>query len=167
MHSGPVTAVAVAADNSFIVTGSDDETVRIWDFKSGIETVTLKGHNNPIRSIVVAPDGRRLFTAARDILVWDTQTRALITKIEGHTEDILALAIDEGGSRIVSGSKDRSIKIWDASSGAQLSSITLDVDNITSIAFSPDATRVAIGSYQYSGSREKIVTIWTLPRAND
>ena len=65
-HENRVSSVAVLPDNTFIVTGSDDNTARIWDAKSGAARAVLKGHQKTVRSVAVSPDGAFIVTGSND-----------------------------------------------------------------------------------------------------
>jgi WD40 repeat protein len=71
-HTGPVAAVAVAPDGTWLATGSADGTVRIWDAATGRERARLDGHTGPVAAVAVAPDGTWLATGSADgtVRVW-------------------------------------------------------------------------------------------------
>jgi WD40 repeat protein len=52
-----------------------DRTVKVWDAMSGQETLTLKGHNDPVMSLEFSPDGKWLASRSGDqtLKVWDAQ----------------------------------------------------------------------------------------------
>lgn len=74
-HSGPVRCVAVSPDGKRIVSGSEDNTVKVWDATTGQETLTLKvkGRTDSVFSVVLSPDGKRLVSGGKDttVRVWD------------------------------------------------------------------------------------------------
>jgi WD40 repeat protein len=50
-HSMWVRSVAISPDNKYIVSGSDDDTIRLWDVKSGKEIRTFIGHTDYVTSV--------------------------------------------------------------------------------------------------------------------
>jgi WD40 repeat protein len=71
-----VRSVAYSPDGKHIVTGSLDETVKIWDSATGKEKCTLTGHSDWVRSVAYSPDGKHVVSGSRDntVKVWDAQT---------------------------------------------------------------------------------------------
>ena len=61
--------VAVSPDARWLVTGSADRTVRLWDLAAadpGATPRVLRGHEGPVTTVVVSPDGCWLVTGSRD-----------------------------------------------------------------------------------------------------
>src|SRR5262249_25497537 len=56
--------------------GTLENEVKVWDTRTGRETLTLTGHTGRVQSVAFSPDGRRLVSAAADRMakVWDAQT---------------------------------------------------------------------------------------------
>jgi hypothetical protein len=67
-HDGRVVAVAITADGARIVTGSDDNTARIWNarLRSRARLLQLDGHTDPVRAVAITPDGARIITGSDD-----------------------------------------------------------------------------------------------------
>jgi WD40 repeat protein len=61
-----VTCVAFAPDGRRLLSGSDDETLRLWDAESGQEVRAFTGHQGRVTSVAFAPDGRRLLSGGDD-----------------------------------------------------------------------------------------------------
>ena len=68
----------------------------------------------------------------------------------GHTHHVISAAFSPDGTRIVSGSVDKSVRVWDASTGAQPKALNGHTDYVRSVAFSPDGTRIVSGSFDKS-----------------
>ena len=86
--------------------------------------------------------------------VWDASTAAELKSLDGHSRSVYSVAFSSDGTRIVSGSGDKSVRIWDTSTGTELSRLDGHSDAVSSVAFSTDGTRIV------SGSRDKSVRIW-------
>jgi WD40 repeat protein len=75
-----VWSVAFSPDGSRIVTGSSDQTARIWDAASAKEIAVLRGHEWTVFSAAFSPDGSRIVTASGDktARIWDVPPRPLL-----------------------------------------------------------------------------------------
>ncbi len=76
-HTNYVLSVAFSPDGRRIVSGSFDDTIKVWDATTGQESLTLKGHTNYVWGAAFSPDGRRIVSGSKDntIKVWDATTR--------------------------------------------------------------------------------------------
>ncbi|KAG8795791.1 hypothetical protein FRC16_009954, partial [Serendipita sp. 398] len=85
----------------------------------------------------------------------DRKWSATLNILAGHIEGVLSVAWSVDGRRIVSGSRDKTVRIWDAETGQQHGS-SLEGHNgwVLSVDFSPD------GRWIVSGSEDKTVRIW-------
>ena len=67
-RSARVFSVAISLDGQRIVTGSSDNTAKVWEAANGRELLTLKGHNDWVLSVAFSPDGQRMSLAVWIIL---------------------------------------------------------------------------------------------------
>jgi WD40 repeat protein len=61
-HKGWVWRVAVSPDGKWAASGSDDETIKIWDLKRRECRAPLQGHSGTVRSVAITPDGERIIS---------------------------------------------------------------------------------------------------------
>jgi WD40 repeat protein len=80
--------------------------------------------------------------------VWSLVGYEKVAELYGHSKKVLSLAISSDGSRIVSGSRDRTMRVWDARMFEEIG-VCEHEDEVNSVAFSPDNTLIASGSDDY------------------
>ncbi|EIM90473.1 WD40 repeat-like protein [Stereum hirsutum FP-91666 SS1] len=99
-----------AIKKPMIVSGSLDNTIRIWDVESGKTTKTLFGHIEGVWT--VASDRMRLVSGSHDrtIKVWSREDGKCVTTLVGHMGAVTCLALGE--DKIVSGSDDGDVRVW-------------------------------------------------------
>ena len=146
-HSASIWSVAISADGERIVTGSVDQTAKVWEAVSGRELLTLRGHSAQIWSVVFSPDGQRIVTGSGDqtAKVWEAVSGRELLTLKGHMAAIWSVAFSPDGERIVTGSGDRTVRVWEAATGRELLTLKGPRAQVRSVAFSPDGLRIVAG----------------------
>ncbi|KAJ5160386.1 nuclear migration protein nudF [Penicillium canariense] len=161
-HRGAVTCIAFHPVYSALASGSEDCTIKIWDWEFGGLERTLKGHLRSVTGVDFGgPKGKILLASSSNdltIKIWDpSKNYANIRTISGHDHTISSVRFLRPGANIlVSASRDASIRIWDASTGFCTRTIHSPGDWIYS--FSPSID----GKWLVSGGRDQAATIWDL-----
>jgi WD40 repeat protein len=103
----------------------------------------------PNRPLVVAG------TLSGSLMIWSVDDLEEVAQLLGHKQWVMSLAISSDGSRIVSGSRDRTMRVWDGRTFEEIG-ICEHEDEVNSVAFSPDSSLIA------SGSDDCTVWIWNV-----
>ena len=107
-----MTGCAVSPDGAFIVSASWDNTLKVWDARSGEARLTLQGHTDWVNGCAVSPDGAWIVSASGDktLKVWDARTGEARLTLHGHTDRVSGCAVSPDGAFIVSASGIRRSK---------------------------------------------------------
>ncbi len=122
---------------------------------------TFKGHvgdrRGGVSTLAWSPDGKRIASAEKTILIWDAFTGKNIVTLQGtHSITINAIAWSPDGKYIATGGSypNGDVQIWDAATGKIIIEPQARVDTINSITWSPDGKYIAAGGYL------KVVDVW-------
>jgi WD40 repeat protein/serine/threonine protein kinase len=143
-HTAGVSSVSFSPDGTGIVTGSDDDTARVWDARTGTPLLALTAHSDDVTSVAFSPDSTRIVTGSDDqtAKVWDARTGAVLLELKGHTARVRSVGFSPDGTRIVTGSDDETAKVWDARSGIAQVELKGHTEGVYRSGFSPDGTRI-------------------------
>ena len=150
-HTYDVDGIAFSPDGLTLASGSDDNTVRLWDPVTGAHRHTLEG-NAPI---AFSPDGLTLASMGSDntVRLWDAATGAHRHTLEGHTGWGLAIAFSPDG-RTLASMGSGTVRLWDPVTGAHRHTLARHTGWVNDIAFSPDGLTLA------SGGGNNTVSLW-------
>ncbi len=155
-HSEFVTSVALSPDGKYVLSGSDDKTLKLWETATGKEIRTFAGHANEVKSVAFSPDGKYALSGSHDdtLKLWDVATGKEIRTFTGHSSHVTSVVFSKDGKYALSGSWENNLKLWDVATGKEVRTFTGHAEPVTSVAFSPD------GKYALSGSWDKTLKLW-------
>ena len=136
-HSSWVTSVTVSVDGTFLVSGSDDATAKLWDIQTG-GVIKTYDHSGGVYSVSISPDSTTLASGCWDgpIHLWGVWTGVCFHVIHGHNNRVNSVSFSPVNSQhLISASRDHSVKQWDIN-GSQIG-LTHEGDGVT---FSLDGT---------------------------
>ncbi|KAH0787985.1 WD40 repeat-like protein [Histomonas meleagridis] len=139
-HQGPVTTLRFSKDYRYIISSSQDSTIRIWSLEKGKEINCFQGHLDSVNSFAINSTDSQMFSGSSDNSVcwWDVQRGEMVQKIRGHSESVNSVCYNLDSSVVVSGSLDTTAKIWDCRSNTSrpVQVLSDSTDSITCVSCS-------------------------------
>ncbi|KAK7269263.1 hypothetical protein RIF29_21984 [Crotalaria pallida] len=158
-HSDYVTCLAAAEKNSNIVaSGGLGGEVFIWDIEAALASAgKCNDAMDDDTSNGISGSGLRTISSSNSISLHPTQTQGYIpVSAKGHKESVYALAMNEGGTLLVSGGTEKVVRVWDPRSGSKTLKLKGHTDNIRALLL--DST----GRFCLSGSSDSMIRLWDL-----
>lgn len=146
---------AKSPNGRFLVSASEDNTVKIWNISTNKESCSLAGVLKPVMGIAVDPDpeakGNRLVSVG-----WDGKLRHWDIGV-GHTASVNKVVFDHKGARLATASNDGTTRVWDTKDGNELLCLRGDQERPNAMAFSlnPDKDELV------TASNNGTLTFWT------
>jgi len=166
-YSEYVYSMAISPDGKTLASGSGDNTIRLWEMKTGRLVNSFPGHSEPVHSVAFSSDGKTLASGSKDrtIKLWDVGAGKLIrTMFNGEIGksygEVYSVAFSPDGKTLASASTARTendkntLKLWDVNTGQVIRFFEEREWSCYSVAFSPDGKMIA------SGGNEGTVKLW-------
>jgi len=113
-HSMNVNSVSYSPDGKFIVSASDDLSLRVWEASTGKCMRVLDFFKYPVKYVSYSPNGKYIVSASgKTVQVWNSHTFQCVQVLEGHRMPVLVTSFSPNNKRIMSSSFDKTIRIWD------------------------------------------------------
>jgi len=149
-HTAYVTACVVTPDGRHVVSASEDQTLKVWELRSGRAVAKLVGHTDRVvTACAVTPDERHVVSASTDrtLKIWDLMSGRVVATLEGHNHSVTACTVIADGRHVVSASMDKTLKIWDLECGRVLSTLEGHTHGILTCTVTADGGRIISGSW--------------------
>jgi WD40 repeat protein/serine/threonine protein kinase len=113
-HMDGVTSVCLSADGQFVLSGSNDHTLKLWDAATGKCLRTFTGHTSIITSVCYSADGQFVLSGSNDhtVKIWEVSTEQCMRTFVGHTDYVTSVCLSADSRFVLSGSNDGTIRFW-------------------------------------------------------
>ncbi|KAL8283331.1 hypothetical protein RQP46_005741 [Phenoliferia psychrophenolica] len=163
-HSGPVYAVSFdpvpgpSGPPRYLLSCSQDTTVRLWSLESFTNVVAYRGHREPVWDVEWGPRGIYFATASRDrtARLWSSDKTSALRIFAGHLSDVNCVRFHPNSLYLATGSADRTCRLWDVQKGTCVRVFIGHRGSVSTLAISPD------GRYLASASEDLTIILWDL-----
>ncbi|KAI0196953.1 WD domain-containing protein [Astrocystis sublimbata] len=172
-HRDPITCVAFHPVFSSLASGSEDYTIKIWDWELGELERTIKGHTKAVLDLDFGgPRGGTLLASCSSdltIKLWDPSNEYTnIRTLPGHDHSVSAVRFipsgaagaPSSGNLLVSASRDKTLRVWDVSTGYCVKTIRGHAEWVRDVCPSID------GRYLLSAGNDQTARLWDISLAN-
>jgi WD40 repeat protein len=148
-HPG-VQAVAFSPDGTQLLTGSEDQTARLWNVATGSEVWQLP-HQGAVQVVAFSLDGTRLLTGSEDktARVWNVATGEEVWQLP-HQGAVQAVAFSPNGHYVVTKTW-QTVQVWEAATGVEVARLRCET---AALAFDPAGMPMALES------DDKALRVW-------
>jgi len=159
-HTDYTTAACFSPDSKYILSGSYDNTLKLWDVSSGKEIKTFTGHTARVNSVDISPDGKYAVSGAENkvIIYWDIkegkEIKEIVLNVDPEKNPIYSVCFSPDGKSAVLGLKSGWVGTIDLKSGNRTKTFFGHKSEVKSACFSPD------GKYVLTGSYDKTMKLW-------
>ena len=165
-HVGPVNDVALGPNNTTVISGSRDGTVRMWNSQDSTNSTQLESpYNDPVFSVAYSSDGTRVLSGRKGgtIDIWNVQTGASMRLEElAHRDAVTAVEFSPDNTRFASGGRDGKVRLWDLMTGSALAEVaTNNNSEIQDLAFHSGGHQIVFRT------SDDTVHVWTIANARD
>ncbi|KAM7400190.1 hypothetical protein PAMA_004741 [Pampus argenteus] len=143
-HAHTASISAVAASERFVVTGSKDETIQLYDMKKRIEHGALLQHDGTITCLEFYGSSH-LLSGGEDglICVWSTKKWESLKSIKAHKGHVTSLSVHPSGKLALSVGTDKTLRTWNLTNGRS-AFIKNIKQNAHIVRWSPDGDKYVV-----------------------
>eukprot|EP01134_Creolimax_fragrantissima_P000147 CFRG0147T1 len=162
-HTSIVNSCCPSRIGSLACSGSDDGTIKLWDFREKKAVATLS-NKYQVTSVCFSADSQRIYSGSLEnsVKCWDLRKNEVEHTMTGHTDTITGVSLSPDGNFLLSNSMDNTVRSWDIrpyKAGNRLDKVFSGAQhnfekNLLKCSWSPDGNMVT------AGSADRLVCVW-------
>ena len=148
-HTAPITCLEISRNGKYLVTGSEDKTVKLWNLESFSLMNTFRGHEARVSSVSFSPNNEFIASGSFDMTakIWRLNSKRVYANLEGHSNWVTSVDFSTNSQYIITGSADKTAKLWNFSQKTEIGNFSGHFNGaITKVVLSPDGEMAFIGS---------------------
>jgi len=155
-HEGAIRMCQLSSDDSFIITASEDMTLRQWDTSTGKCLRIFRGHTDAVTTGCLLSDDEHVVSGSLDktLKLWHIPTGQCVQTFLGHRHAVIGCNVSNNNQFIVSSSCDFMLRVW-TMTGICLQVFKGHQHMVHSCSFYPGDTRKII-----STSLDDTIKVW-------
>ncbi|XP_074331127.1 autophagy-related protein 16-like [Apium graveolens] len=146
-HQGGCAALVFEYNSNILLSGGQDQTIKLWDTNSGSLSRTLHGCLGSVLDLAITHENSSIIAASSSnkLFVWDKDSGRLRHTLTGHVDKVCAVDVSKFSTRhVASAAYDRTIKIWDLQKGYCTNTIIFP-SNCNALCFGIDGHTICSG----------------------
>lgn len=133
----------MTGDGRLVVSAAHDDTIRVWELRSGRELCALTGHTNCVNGVAVSESGLLAVSASADntLKVLDLESGHESRTLQGHASYVNGAAVSGDGKLAASAAHDQTVRVWELISGCEVARFAAGA-SLSSCVFLPDGKTI-------------------------
>ncbi|ETV94253.1 hypothetical protein H310_11928 [Aphanomyces invadans] len=146
-HDKDVNALAIAPNDRFIASGSQDKLIKIWNAATLSVVGVCRGHKRGIWALEFSPVDQCLASASSDktVKLWNVKDFSCVKTFEGHTASVLNVQFVCAGMQLASAGADGLVKLWTIKTSECEATFDHHMDKIWALAVAKDSSEMLTG----------------------
>lgn len=181
-HDDVIHAIDIEWEGRKAISASSDQTLKLWDLRTGAQLRTFKGHHDLVHSVAFTKNGKYAISGSDDLTlkVWDIESGSNLRTYALHDAKILAIEPLSDNQRVISADEAGKLILWDLWEGHVIREFDTSAGRIWSITVAPennafftagDDQRIECWSLNNKTSRQQLSAhddwIWSLKLTPD
>eukprot|EP00088_Acartia_fossae_P023068 TRINITY_DN2413_c0_g1_i1.p1 TRINITY_DN2413_c0_g1~~TRINITY_DN2413_c0_g1_i1.p1 ORF type:complete len:597 (-),score=113.16 TRINITY_DN2413_c0_g1_i1:570-2360(-) len=157
-HSGSVYDAIFLPDQKYLVSVSEDTSVRLWEKSSGAGMAVYHGPTYPVWCVASDTLGTTFATGSMDrtARLWQPEIPHPIRVYAGHEQDVDCVSFHPNDHYVLTGSCDRTVRMWTREDARCVRVLTGHKGVVSAVVVSP------CGKIAATAGEDKKIRIWDL-----
>ncbi|BAQ65312.1 FHA domain-containing protein [Geminocystis sp. NIES-3709] len=153
-----IQCLALSDDQKMIVSGGNDNLVKLWNIEEREEIASFSGHKMAVNGVSISPDNKLIVSGGNDKLVklWNIEDRKEIASFSSHKMAVNGVSISSDNKLIASGSSDKLVKLWSVEDEKEIASFTGHKTEINTVVFNHNNELIA------SSGGDQLIKLWNI-----